>query len=84
MLTIRSHDWGMQIECLPSGQPSTLLDLSRVGPELNTWVERQLADAPLSEGWLMVLDGMGRSLESNWNAGEYLKEVTPFVQSTAE
>ena len=22
--------------------------------------------------WLLILDGMGRSLESNWNAGEYM------------
>jgi type II pantothenate kinase len=25
-----------------------------------------------NEDWLVVLDGMGRSLESNWNAASYM------------
>ena len=46
---------------------STLLDLNRCGPELNDWVEAELRAVPAGEEWLVVFDGMGRSLESNWD-----------------
>jgi type II pantothenate kinase len=62
-----------QLVCLPSGQQSTLLDLSQSGSELNGWVQMELKSTPKEE-WLVVLDGMGRSLESNWQAGQYFKE----------
>ena len=58
-----------RVLCLPSGATSTLLDLSRVSPELATHVN----DAGVRpRDWLVVLDGMGRSLESNWNAFAYM------------
>eukprot|EP00951_Prasinocladus_malaysianus_P016734 scaffold130879_cov34-Prasinocladus_malaysianus.AAC.1 len=59
-----------RLVCLPSGQPSTLLDLGTCGPELNEWVRRQPAEP---EEWLVVLDGMGRSLESNWRAADFMR-----------
>ena len=30
-------------------------------------MEKQLEDVPVGEDWLVILDGMGRSLESNWD-----------------
>lgn len=54
------------LKCLPSGQASTLLDLSTTGAELNTWVTDELQRVGDGGDWLLVLDGMGRSLESNW------------------
>lgn len=58
-----------RVVCLPSGATSTLLDLSRVSSELAAHVND--ADV-LPNDWLIVLDGMGRSLESNWNAFSYM------------
>ena len=58
-----------RVQCLPSGATSTLLDFSRVSQELASYVN----DANVRENdWLVVLDGMGRSLESNWNAASYM------------
>ena len=61
-----AHD---RVRCLPSGATSTLLDLSRVSTALASYVSS--TDASPSD-WLVVLDGMGRSLESNWNAAGYM------------
>ena len=55
------------VTAVSSGQMSTLLDLNRCGPELNDWVETELRAVPAGEEWLVVFDGMGRSLESNWD-----------------
>ena len=55
------------VTAVSSGQMSTLLDLNRCGPELNDWVEAELRAVPAGEEWLVVFDGMGRSLESNWD-----------------
>ena len=60
-----------RISCVSSGQTSTLLDLSRVSRELCEYV--QSADDVTDDEWLIVLDGMGRSLESNWNAYTYMR-----------
>jgi type II pantothenate kinase len=58
-----------RITCLPSGATSTLLDFSRVSTELESYVRGANV---ANEDWLVVLDGMGRSLESNWNAASYM------------
>lgn len=58
-----------RITCLPSGATSTLLDFSRVSTELDSYVRGANV---ANEDWLVVLDGMGRSLESNWNAASYM------------
>lgn len=63
---------GEMVTAVPSGQFSTLLDMSRTGPELNAWCEEQFKQVPPGDGWLVVLDGMGRSLESNWNAADFM------------
>ena len=65
---------GNMVTVVPSGQISTLLDLNRTGPELNAWMEKQLEEVPAGEDWLVVLDGMGRSLESNWDVSRYVRE----------
>ncbi|KAK3257214.1 hypothetical protein CYMTET_33692 [Cymbomonas tetramitiformis] len=61
-----------QVQCSESGQTSTLLDLARIGPELNDWVTKEMIQVEDPSDWLLVLDGMGRSLESNWNAATYM------------
>ena len=66
------------VAAVSSGQMSTLLDLNRCGPELNDWVEAELREVPAGEAWLVVLDGMGRSLESNWDVA---KRVAPGVNT---
>ena len=66
------------VTAVSSGQMSTLLDLNRCGPELNDWVEAELREVPAGEEWLVVLDGMGRSLESNWDVA---KRVAPGVNT---
>jgi len=58
-----------RITCLPSGATSTLLDFTRVSTELESYVR---GANTANEDWLVVLDGMGRSLESNWNAASYM------------
>jgi uncharacterized protein with ATP-grasp and redox domains/uncharacterized protein YozE (UPF0346 family) len=58
-----------RITCLPSGATSTLLDFTRVSTELESYVR---CANTANEDWLVVLDGMGRSLESNWNAASYM------------
>ena len=63
---------GDMVCAVPSGQFSTLLDMSRSGPELVSWTETQFEQVPPGEGWLVVLDGVGRSLESNWDAAKYV------------
>ena len=63
-----------RVVAVPSGQFSTLLDLNRAGAELNAWVEEELRSVPAGEDWLVVFDGMGRGLESNWNPAPYLKD----------
>ena len=60
-----------RISCISSGQTSTLLDLTRVSHQLCEYVS-SVKDVTDDE-WLVVLDGMGRSLESNWNASSYMK-----------
>jgi len=60
------------VTAVSSGQMSTLLDLNRCGPELNDWVETELRAVPAGEEWLVVFDGMGRSLESNWGVARAL------------
>jgi type II pantothenate kinase len=62
------------VTAVPSGQFSTLLDLNRTGPELNAWVEEELKSVPAGDEWLVVFDGMGRGLESNWNPAPYFKD----------
>ena len=62
------------VRAVPSGQFSTLLDLNRCGPELNGWVTDQFEKVPASDEWLVVFDGMGRGLESNWNPAPYFKD----------
>ena len=37
-------------------------------------MEKQLEDVPAGEDWLVILDGMGRSLESNWDVSRYVKK----------
>jgi type II pantothenate kinase len=61
------------VTCVSSGQISTLLDLNRCGSELNDWVEEELNDVPAGDDWLLVFDGMGRSLESNWFVASHVK-----------
>ena len=61
------------VTAVSSGQISTLLDLNRCGPELNDWVEAELRDVPAGDDWLLVFDGMGRSLESNWDVASHVK-----------
>ena len=63
-----------RVTAVPSGQFSTLLDLNRTGPELNAWVEEELKSVPAGDEWLVVFDGMGRGLESNWNPAPYFKD----------
>jgi len=63
---------GGRVTCVSSGQISTLLDLNRCGTELNDWVSHELLTVPAGDEWLLVLDGMGRSLESNWNVAEHV------------
>lgn len=63
---------GNMVAAVPSGQFSTLLDMSRTGPELIDWVTEQFKQVPAGDDWLVVLDGMGRSLESNWDAAQYM------------
>ena len=63
-----------RVSAVPSGQFSTLLDLNRAGPELNAWVEEELRSVPAGEDWLVVFDGMGRGLESNWDPARYFKD----------
>ena len=63
-----------RVTAVPSGQFSTLLDLNRTGPELNAWVEEEFRSVPAGEEWLVVFDGMGRGLESNWNPAPYFKD----------
>ena len=61
------------VTAVSSGQISTLLDLNRCGSELNDWVEEELNDVPAGDDWLLVFDGMGRSLESNWFVASHVK-----------
>ena len=68
---LRGHVEAGRVVCLPSGQASTLLNMEACGPELNAWVEAQ--GTPPGQ-WLVVMDGMGRSLESNWEAAKYMLE----------
>ena len=65
---------GHMVTVTPSGQILTLLDLNRTGPELNAWMEKQLGGRARGEDWLVILDGMGRSLESNWDVSRYVKK----------
>ena len=68
------------VTAVSSGQMSTLLDLNRCGPELNDWVETELRAVPAGEEWLVVFDGMGRSLESNWDvAGAMAPGVNTYI-----
>jgi len=67
-----------KIALLSSGQASTLLNLNATGKDINDWVKREDTVGGVDmEGkklkWLVVLDGMGRSLESNWECGKYVK-----------
>ena len=64
---------GGQVNAVSSGQMSTLLDLNRTGGALNEWVAEETKQVPAGEDWLLVFDGMGRSLESNWNVDAYVK-----------
>ncbi len=50
-----------RLELVPSGNDAPLIDLSAVSPELAEACERRGVD-------FVVLEGMGRSLESNWHA----------------
>jgi damage-control phosphatase, subfamily II, stand-alone protein len=61
-----------KIALLSSGQASTLLNLNVTGKEINDWVKLQDMDSKNLK-WLVVLDGMGRSLESNWDCGKYFQ-----------
>jgi len=61
---------------LPSGQDSTLLDLGSISNELHAWVTSELDIVTSHDEWLIVLDGMGRSLESNFQAYEYVTQGT--------
>jgi hypothetical protein len=65
---------GCMVTALPSGQCSTLLDLNRAGAELNDWVREQFEQVPAGREWLVVFDGMGRGLESNWDVGAFVAE----------
>jgi type II pantothenate kinase len=69
---LRQMERGL-VTCVSSGQISTLLDLNRCGSELNDWVEEELHDVPAGDDWLLVFDGMGRSLESNWDVASFVK-----------
>ncbi|MEM8783393.1 MAG: ARMT1-like domain-containing protein [Planctomycetota bacterium] len=51
-----------RLECVPSGNDAPLIDLLAVSPELADAVTRRGVD-------LVVLEGMGRSVESNFHAG---------------
>ena len=55
-----------RLRCLDSGQRTTLLDLGRCGEELVSWVRQETEGGVSEERWLVVLDGMGRSLESKF------------------
>ncbi len=48
-----------QLQLLPSGNPAPLIDLTKLSP--------QLVEAA-AQADLVVLEGMGRAIESNWNA----------------
>ena len=66
-----------KIAILSSGQASTILNLNATGKDINDWVKREDTVGGVDmEGkklkWLVVLDGMGRSLESNWECGKYV------------
>ncbi len=50
-----------RLTLVPSGNVAPLIDLSRVSPELATAVTRE----PVG---LVVIEGMGRGIESNWEA----------------
>ena len=65
---------GNMVAAVNSGQDSTLLNLNNCGSELNDWVNMQFQQVPAGDDWLIVLDGMGRSLESNWDAYKYVKD----------
>lgn len=67
---IASHLREGRISCVPSGQGTTLLDMNSCSSELCDWVNA--VDAKPQE-WLVVLEGMGRSIESNWDAGSHFK-----------
>lgn len=67
-----AHVASGRLALLPTGQNTTLLDLGSVSDELHAWTTAELGDCPEPEDWLVVLDGMGRSLESNWNAFQYV------------
>ena len=67
-----------KIALLSSGQASTLLNLNATGKDINDWVSAKIQSVESTmEGkklkWLVVLDGMGRSLESNWECGKYVQ-----------
>lgn len=68
-----------KIALLSSGQASTLLNLNATGKDINDWVKREdtVGGVDMEQGeklrWLVVLDGMGRSLESNWECGKYVQ-----------
>jgi len=67
-----------KIVLLSSGQSSTLLNLNTTGKDVNDWVkcEDTVSRSDMEGGklrWLVVLDGMGRSLESNWECGKYVQ-----------
>ena len=37
-------------------------------------MEEEFRSVPAGEEWLVVFDGMGRGLESNWNPAPYFKD----------
>ena len=59
--TIRDALADGRLTLVPSGNGLPLIDLTRVSPELAEAVERERVD-------LVVLEGMGRSIESNFDA----------------
>ena len=67
-----------KIASSPSGQASTLLNLNATAKisTIGSKAEDTVGGVDM-EGkklkWLVVLDGMGRSLESNWECGKYVQ-----------